>query len=169
MKETWIWSLSWEDPLEKDTATHSRVLAWRILGQRSLQTIVHGVTTNLTWLKRISTQHACWRVWDDGHLSSSERQMVGLLWKHIYSSPLFFNQVQFLTLSWVRSLYILNINPLLNTLFANIFSYSAVCISFVDGSPLYAKTFKFKIIFICLCFILLIFISFCFFICLLVF
>ena len=30
MQETWIWSLSWEDPLEKGTATHSSILAWRI-------------------------------------------------------------------------------------------------------------------------------------------
>ena len=28
--ETWIRSLSWEDPLEKGTATHSSILAWRI-------------------------------------------------------------------------------------------------------------------------------------------
>ena len=30
MKDTWIWSPGWEDPLEKGTATHSSVLAWRI-------------------------------------------------------------------------------------------------------------------------------------------
>ena len=28
--ETWIPSLCWEDPLEKETATHSGILAWRI-------------------------------------------------------------------------------------------------------------------------------------------
>ena len=28
--ETWVWSLGWEDPLEKGMATHSRILAWRI-------------------------------------------------------------------------------------------------------------------------------------------
>ena len=28
--ETWVWSLVWEDPLEKGTAAHSSVLAWRI-------------------------------------------------------------------------------------------------------------------------------------------
>ena len=28
--ETWVQSLGWEDPLEKDTATHSSILAWRI-------------------------------------------------------------------------------------------------------------------------------------------
>ena len=28
MQETWVWSLGWEDPLEKEMATHSSVLAW---------------------------------------------------------------------------------------------------------------------------------------------
>jgi len=28
--ETWVQSLGWEDPLEKGTATHSSILAWRI-------------------------------------------------------------------------------------------------------------------------------------------
>ena len=30
MRETWGQSLGWEDPLEKGTATHSSILAWRI-------------------------------------------------------------------------------------------------------------------------------------------
>ena len=30
MQETWVWSLGWEDPLEKGMATHSSILAWRM-------------------------------------------------------------------------------------------------------------------------------------------
>ena len=30
MRETWIRSLGWEDPLEKGKATYSSILAWRI-------------------------------------------------------------------------------------------------------------------------------------------
>ena len=30
MWETWVRSLSWEDPLEKEMANHSSTLAWRI-------------------------------------------------------------------------------------------------------------------------------------------
>ena len=30
MRETWVQSLEWEDPLEKGKATHSSILAWRI-------------------------------------------------------------------------------------------------------------------------------------------
>ena len=36
MQETWVQSLGWENPLEKEMATHSSILAWRILWQRSL-------------------------------------------------------------------------------------------------------------------------------------
>ena len=31
MQETWVRSLGWEDPLKKEKATHSSILAWRIL------------------------------------------------------------------------------------------------------------------------------------------
>ena len=30
MRETWVQSLDWEDPLEKGMATHSSILAWKI-------------------------------------------------------------------------------------------------------------------------------------------
>ena len=30
VQETWVWSLAWEDPLEKGMATHSGIVAWRI-------------------------------------------------------------------------------------------------------------------------------------------
>ena len=30
-QEMWVQSLGWEDPLEEGVATHSSILAWRIL------------------------------------------------------------------------------------------------------------------------------------------
>ena len=36
IQETWVRSLGQEDPLEKEMATHSSVLAWRISRQRRL-------------------------------------------------------------------------------------------------------------------------------------
>ena len=30
IQETWVQSLGWEDPLEKEMATHSSTLAWKI-------------------------------------------------------------------------------------------------------------------------------------------
>ena len=42
MRETWVRSLSWEDPLEKGKATHSSILAWRIPG-----------TIQSTWSQRV--------------------------------------------------------------------------------------------------------------------
>ena len=31
MQEIWVESLDWEDPLEKEMATHSSILAWKTL------------------------------------------------------------------------------------------------------------------------------------------
>ena len=30
VQDTWVRILGWEDPLEKETATHSSILAWKI-------------------------------------------------------------------------------------------------------------------------------------------
>ena len=66
-RETWVRSLGWEDPLEKGTATHSNILAWRIAW-----TVVYMVTNGRTrlsdfhfdypWavLKLFSTQEPEW-------------------------------------------------------------------------------------------------------------
>ena len=45
LQELWVRSLGWEDPLEKDLATHSSTLAWRIPWTEEPST-VHGVTKN---------------------------------------------------------------------------------------------------------------------------
>ena len=36
MPETWVWWLGWEDPLEKEMATHSVILPGEIHGQKTL-------------------------------------------------------------------------------------------------------------------------------------
>ena len=36
MQEMWAPSLGWEDPLEGSMVTHTNIVAWRTLGQRSL-------------------------------------------------------------------------------------------------------------------------------------
>ena len=51
MQETGLRSLGQEDPLEKGMATHSRILAWRILMDRGAWwATAHGVTENQTRL-----------------------------------------------------------------------------------------------------------------------
>ena len=57
MQETWVWSLGWEDPLEKGKATHSSILAWRIPGTEEpdglqsieLRRVRHDWATNTHW------------------------------------------------------------------------------------------------------------------------
>ena len=45
-------SLGWEDPLEKEMATHSSILAWRIPWTEESGAIVHGVTKSQAPLSR---------------------------------------------------------------------------------------------------------------------
>ena len=46
MRETWVRSLDWKDPLEKGMATHSSILAWRIpwTARRSNQSILKEIS-----------------------------------------------------------------------------------------------------------------------------
>ena len=49
MRETWIRSLGWEDPLEKGMATHSSILAWSIpMGRGAWRATVPGVAQSQT-------------------------------------------------------------------------------------------------------------------------
>ena len=49
MQETWVQSLSWEDPLEKGMATNPSIVAWRIpMGRGAWQATIHGVTKSRT-------------------------------------------------------------------------------------------------------------------------
>ena len=50
MWETWVQSPGWEDSLEKGTATHSSILAWRI------PWTVHGVAKSRTQLSNFHAQ-----------------------------------------------------------------------------------------------------------------
>ena len=44
MQETWVQSLGQEDPLEKEMATHSSILAWKNpMDRGAWQATVHGV------------------------------------------------------------------------------------------------------------------------------
>ena len=47
--------------LEKEMATHSRVLAWRIPGTEEWWASVYGVTQSQTRLKRLSRSSSSWR------------------------------------------------------------------------------------------------------------
>ena len=54
MQKTWVWSLSWEDPLEKGTATHSSILAL----ENSTDCIIHSSWGHSGhWSGR---RHYCW-------------------------------------------------------------------------------------------------------------
>ena len=50
MQKTQVRSLGQEDPLEKERATHSSILAWEIPGREAWCAAVHGVTKSQTQL-----------------------------------------------------------------------------------------------------------------------
>ena len=43
MRDTWVPSLGWEDPLEEGMATYSSILAWKIPRTGELGAVVHEV------------------------------------------------------------------------------------------------------------------------------
>ena len=50
MQKTWAPSLSWEDPLEEEMATHSSILVWKSHGQKPWWATVHGGAKRWTGL-----------------------------------------------------------------------------------------------------------------------
>ena len=54
MRDTWVWSMDWEDPLKKEMSTHSSILSWNItwteepggLHSMRLQRVGHDWATN---------------------------------------------------------------------------------------------------------------------------
>ena len=56
MQETWVQSLSWENPLEEGMATHSSILAWKIpMDRGAWRVIVHGVAKESDTTEPLST------------------------------------------------------------------------------------------------------------------
>ena len=58
MQETQVRSLAQEDPLEKEMATHSSILAWKIpWTEEPCKAIVHGVAMSRTQLSDFTSLH----------------------------------------------------------------------------------------------------------------
>ena len=100
MQETWVWSLGQEDPLEKEMATHSSVLAWRIpwmeepggLQSTGSQRVGHDWATSLHLIygTRILNSLDPWQ-WVQGntHIPLISRSIAGvnaLMLRHMGSS-----------------------------------------------------------------------------------
>ena len=71
MQETWVHSLGWEDLLEKEMATHSSILAWRIprmeepgrLQSMGSQRVGHDWVTSLSFLMYAYTRTLTQCIW----------------------------------------------------------------------------------------------------------
>ena len=88
--ETQVGSLGWEDPLEKEMATHSSILAWRIAMDRGAwQATFHGVAKSQAQLSR----HTEVGGWNMSSSRSSIRREVPIF-------PLLLLQVQIRCAHW---------------------------------------------------------------------
>ena len=75
MQETWVWSLGWEDPLEKEMATYSSTLAWKIpwmeepgrLQSMGSQKVAHDWATSLHFTSCENTVKG-WGMWYTGYV-----------------------------------------------------------------------------------------------------
>ena len=106
MQEIWVWALSWKDPLEKRTATHASVLAWRIPGTGEPGGLPsmgsHRVGHN--WSDLATTSILAWRIpWTEepAGLQSTGSQRVGHDWatKHAHTVSFKFGSLKIYLLS----------------------------------------------------------------------
>ena len=55
VRETWVQSLGWEDPLEEGMPTYSSILAWRIpMDREAWRATVHGVAKELDMSEQLN-------------------------------------------------------------------------------------------------------------------
>ena len=76
MQVTWVQSLGWEDPLEKEMATHSSILPWKIPWTEELgRATVHGVTKSRTRLSDFTHSYVIKRLprWYSGKEFACQR------------------------------------------------------------------------------------------------
>ena len=66
MLETWVQSLGWEDSLEEEMATHSSILAWRIVWTKepgrlqSMRSQRVGCNLHIHFFSRDKNMHLSW-------------------------------------------------------------------------------------------------------------
>ena len=116
----WVWSLSWEDPLEEGMATHSSILAWRI-------PMVRGAWGTPPWgSQRVrlnwATKQACYR-----SLCASYLQFISWYLSLLSKTVKFFWILPHYTMAWKLLLSKLRLLICLNS-FVSIFPGSTVLI-----------------------------------------
>ena len=119
--EMWVLSLGWKYSLEKEKATHSSFPAWESPQTGEPGEIVHGVATkqlkNKKWLMILSRfSYTCYLCIFFGEVS---------VWVNAYFLTRLF---AFLLFSCRSCFYILDIKPLSDISFSNIFSMAFHCL-----------------------------------------
>ena len=135
VQETWVWSLDWENPLEEEMATTPVFLPRKSHGQRSLMGYSPWHCKKLDTTKWLTHRLAMLSTF------SCVFWPCVCLWRNVYLDllPIFWlgDFFFFFWLSCMSCLYILEINPLSVTSFANIFSHSVGCL-FISSMVFFA-------------------------------
>ena len=96
MQETWVWFLGWEDPLEKEMAIHSTILAWRIPWTEEPSRLQSVGSQELDTTERLGTLvstvqqsgsaiciHISLPAWTSSHTPSSHPQVITERWPEL--------------------------------------------------------------------------------------
>ena len=91
-KQMWVWSLGWEDPLEKEMATYSSLLVWDIPWTEEpggLQSIRLTKESDMTW--RLNNNNSKYKCVEIALLVREEAEKAP--WRTCYSSVHVFSRV----------------------------------------------------------------------------
>ena len=123
MWETQVWSLGQEDPLEKEMATHSSILAWRIpwteepggLQSTGLQRVRHDWATSLSFMVYAVSKRETFR------LSSKTARFFCTIWP--FAS---LNEILYKTEGW---LHLMSSSQLVMSILKSDFKLNVICIT----------------------------------------
>ena len=99
VQETQVWSLSWEDPLEKGMATHSSILVWKIPWTEEAgrpqsmgsQRVVHDATNNFTFhFRHINIFCYNVRIWNLKIITSKSSLIKIHVYLRVYMAFIFY-------------------------------------------------------------------------------
>ena len=68
MQETWVQSLGWEDPLEKEMAAHSSIVAWKTPRMEEPGRIRQSDFTFIFIILALKIEEGCHKLWNTGIL-----------------------------------------------------------------------------------------------------
>ena len=131
-QQTLAWKQCWKDSQSSYTAYSFTSEVWELHCSVFLQHLLSlaffiiDSLTSIRWYLLVVLNHISLVITDIEHISAWP--FLCLLWKHIKSLSILIGLFAFFALVYMSSLYSLDINPILDMWFANIFTHSTDCL-----------------------------------------